>query len=367
MIFDREPGSEVDSPSKDVDAVCEESPGAKLLEPWAARRVKITLNQFSFFAVVAKHSSVTKASAELRVSQPSITQQLKRLEDYHGARLYRRTSKGIEITAAGWLFLHKITPILAQVSELQRGSKFAPQPVRNLLSVGGTFSASAVLLPKLLARLQARHPNTELEFQTSASEHLERLVVKGATDLALINRRPAAKELTCESLGREKLLFFVHANHRLAGQKTLKMSNVLAEPLIIRGGKGISGTTERALKRLQEQGWAVRVGMRCEGPAGIIALVRQKMGVGIAFEDSIKAESDAGEFKVLDVPGLKIEAESFILYLKNRALSPLAREFLDLLRGERARPEKLQQASRCAISARGRGESAIVTRPVAAP
>ena len=105
--------------------------------------------------------------------------------------------------------------------------------------------------------------------------------------------------------------------------------------------------------------------MRCEGPSGIIAAVRQKMGVGIAFGNSIRAESDSGEFKILDVPGLKIEAESFIVYLKNRELSPLAEEFLDLLRGERAQAERLQRASRRAMPGKQRGESPSVKRPVA--
>ena len=97
MIFDREGRNEIDSLSKDVEVACAERPSAKV-ETWAARRVKMTLNQFSFFATVAKHLSLTKASAALRVSQPSITQQLKQLENYYRAKLYRRTSKGIEIT-----------------------------------------------------------------------------------------------------------------------------------------------------------------------------------------------------------------------------------------------------------------------------
>jgi DNA-binding transcriptional LysR family regulator len=79
----------------------------------------MTLNQFSSFAAVAKHLSLTKASLELHVSQPSISQQLKQLEDHHGTQLYRRLSKGIEITEAGQLFLRKIMPILDQVAKLE--------------------------------------------------------------------------------------------------------------------------------------------------------------------------------------------------------------------------------------------------------
>jgi DNA-binding transcriptional LysR family regulator len=67
------------------------------------------------------------------------------------------------------------------------------------------------------------------------------------------------------------------------------------------------------------------------------AAVRQGMGVGMGFEDTIKAEVKAGELKILRVCGLQLETSSFIVYSKQRPLSPLAQEFLELLRAERDR------------------------------
>ena len=200
----------------------------------------------------------------------------------------------------GWSLLRKITRILEEVAHLE--GKFTPpvtKNIREVLSIGGTFSASAVLLPQLLARFRERHPNGEFEFQTGASEQLERLVAKAAMDLAVTDRKPSSKDLIFEALKRERVVVFVRRDHRLASQKTLTITDVLAEPLIIRGGKGISGTTENALKKLRDQGWVMRIGMRCDGPSAIKAGVRQKMGVGIAFEDSVRAEIDSGEFKAL--------------------------------------------------------------------
>jgi len=353
MISDREALVEIGSPSEDCGANgVENSKRTEVFRPWAAKRVKMTLNQFSSFAAVAKHRNLTKASLELRVSQPSITQQLKQLEDHHGAKLYRRVSKGIEITDVGQLLLRKIMPILEQVANLEEGFKPPVTKVlREVLNVGGTFSASAVLLPQLLARFRERHPNGELEFQTGASEQLERLVAKAAMDLAVTDRKPSSKDLIFEPLKRERVVVFVRPDHRLASQKTLTITDVLAEPLIIRGGKGISGTTENALKKLRDQGWVMRIGMRCDGPSAIKAGVRQKMGVGIAFEDSVRAEIDSGEFKALKVRGLEFEAESFIVYPKHRTLSPLAYEFLELLRAARVETKKVDQPRLRAISA----------------
>ena len=144
MTSDRETLVEGESSSAYGAEFCDESlhrPGQ--VELWAAKRVRMTLNQFSSFAAVAKHLNMTQAAAELRVSQPSITQQLKQLEEHHGIQLYRRVSKGVEITEAGEAFLRKIMPILEQVVKLENDfTPATPKPEVQTLSIGGTFSSS---------------------------------------------------------------------------------------------------------------------------------------------------------------------------------------------------------------------------------
>ncbi|HMF49141.1 MAG TPA: LysR family transcriptional regulator [Candidatus Saccharimonadales bacterium] len=298
----------------------------------------MTLNQFTLFAAVAKHSNVRKASQELRVSQPSVSQQLKQLEDRYGLKLYRRLSKGIEITEQGRAFLRNITPILEQVAKLENGVKSpVATATRETLRTGGTFTTCTILLPVLLARLQQLHPQAELECRTRSSEQLERLVIKSAMDVAVLARPSTARELAIERLRLEKIVAFVPLDHPLAQKKNLKLQNLVGETFIIRGGSGIAGTTEKALKRLQERGLGIKIGLRCEDPMAVRAAVRQGMGVGMGFEDTIKAEVNAGEMKILRVSGLQLEASSFIVYSKQRPLSALAQEFLELLRTARDR------------------------------
>jgi DNA-binding transcriptional LysR family regulator len=335
MTLDREPEGNSAAPESDNGAACAEAMAKEPppLEQWVAKRVRMTLNQFSSFATVAKYLSVSKASAELRVSQPSISLQLKQLEDHHGRKLYRRTNKGVEITDAGQVFLRKISPILEQVAELERGFQLpATKTLRAALSVGGTFSSSAVLLPKLMARFRRLHPELDLELQTGTTAKLERLVARGAMQIAVTDREPVAHWLESEPLRAEKVLAFVRPDHPLAQLESVSLSEFLSEPLIVRSGKGISGATQNALKKLKEQGWTVRIGMLCDGPGVIKAGVRQNMGIGIAFADSVKLELEAGEFKVLQVRDFEIHAESFVIYAKNRPLPAPARDFLELLR-----------------------------------
>ena len=297
----------------------------------------MTLSQYSFFASVAKHHSVSKASVELRVSQPSISQQLRQLENRHGYKLYRRLSKGIEITERGQALLRDITPILEQVSKLENGLTAVRARTRpELLRVGAVDSSFAVLLPSLVARLRQKHRTATVDLRAGTSDLVERFVLNGAVDLAVTVRKAVSTDLVCEPLRRERVAMFVRSDHRLARKPRLELAELKGLSFIVRGGPGGAGVTDKALRQLRERGVDFKIVMRCDGPTAIKAAVRERMGVGMVYEDVVKAQVRNGEFKILKVAGLDLEGQSYIIFSKKQPLSSLAQEFLELLRGARA-------------------------------
>ncbi len=294
----------------------------------------MTLHQFRIFAAIAKAGNLTKAALELGTSQPAIWHQMKLLEERRGAKLYLRTARGIELTDAGRTLLGKIEPILDLVARLQDNQdnpSTQSRVGREVLRVGGIESASAHLLPAVLAQFKARFPNVVLEFCIRTSDHLERMVLAGSMDLAVSGRAAASADLRCEPLRSEKVVLFVPAHHRLAKHKNLRLADVLVEPFILCGGRGGAGVIDRALQRLRGQGLEIKIAMYCDGPTAIKAAVAQEMGVGLIFAESLKAEVAAGKFKILNVPGLELVGESYLIYSQSRPISPLAEEFLALL------------------------------------
>ena len=313
------------------------SPGRQLQA--TARETAMTLYQFKLFLVIAKCGSLTKAALEMRMSQPALTHQMKLLQESYGEALYIRTLHGIVLTPAGERFLCGIEPILELVGKLR--SAPAPAPMRkvkqNVLRVGGTEAASIILLPNLLARFHAQHPQITLEFRTRTSEHLERMVANGSMDVAVTARRPVSPELEYEPLRTEKIALFVAAGHRLAGRRQLQIADVVAEPLIVRGGRNGGGVTDHALVQLRERASNIKIGMYCDGPTAIKAAVAQGMGVGMVFEESLKPEVAAGRFKILNIRDLCLEGESYIIFAKRAPLGQWTEGFLRILRRERDR------------------------------
>ena len=294
-------------------------------------------NQFTFFAAIAKHENLTKASRELNVSQPSISQQLRLLERDYGVKLYRRSGKGIELTDAGQLFLSRVAPILKQVAQIK--TIFPKREVRaeaGRLKIGGTFGPSTLLLPALAARIKKNHPEIEIELRTTSVEQLEQLLLNGHVEIAVSTHRPHHAELTWEPFRHERMVLFVSPTHPLARKSKTTIADVQAFPLVIRQLRGLKGTTVRLLNELAAQGLKFKIGMRCEAPYAIKEAVKKNAGIGIVFADVVKREVERGEFKILKGHGLKLESDTYINYRFDRPLSALGEEFLTLLRKARA-------------------------------
>ena len=315
------------------------------------------LIQLAMFAAVARHGNLTKASEELGSSEPTVSRRLKSLQDHYGTQFLRRVSKGMEVTPEGKAFLRRIRPILAQVAALT--GSFKPTAVKDaprVLRVGGTFSASARLLPRLLAGIRRHHPGTDITIRTRASDQLERSVLLSSMDLAVTERVAPSAALITEPFLPEKVVLFVLFNHRLAKKSQLKVADLLKEPLLLRGWLGASGVTDMALEKLRS-GAAVKIAMYCDGPTSIKAAVRQKMGVGVVSADVIRSEVASGEFKILKVRGLELAGQSYIVYSKQRSLSPIAQEFLEMLRRER---DRINSKTRSKSSSRSKNSSEVL-------
>ncbi|MBI4525200.1 MAG: LysR family transcriptional regulator [Deltaproteobacteria bacterium] len=302
----------------------------------------MTLNQLRIFATAARHLNLSKASDELGVSQPTISQQLKILADEFGVALYWRHGRGVKLTEDGRVFLTHVHGILREVDKLNKNF-LAVSPSRNsgTLAVGGTYSPSAILLPSALDVFKRSHPKVRTRLFAGSSRSIERKVLRGELELAVVNHVVPSPNLISESYGTHKLIAFAAPDHPVAKKKELSLFDLAKTPLIIRGSKGLKSTTETTLKQLKSLGFKPNIGMRCESPEEIKKAVRKKLGIGILYHEVVRPALRKGDFKPIKLPGLTLEGKTFIIYNKQRPLSSSAQAFLALLRQWRGKIAKV--------------------------
>ena len=296
----------------------------------------MTLHQLSIFAAVAKHRNITKASKELHITQPSVSQQLKFLEEECGGKLYNKLSRGIELTERGQLFLNDAEPILLEIERLK--AKFNGTPtdgkVRSLV-IGGSHSPSVSFLPSHLAVFKDTHPKVQLILRTDTSRAIEQLVLNSEAEIALITNPSNSPSLIYKPYRKEELVAFVSVNHPLAKRGELTRAELAQAPLVIKREKtGKAYRTEEIFRQLEREGFKLNIVLECESAEAVKSAVKVGVGLGILYRDIVEPDVKRGELKIIKVPELKMKVDTFIIYPKESPLSPHAQDFLTLLRGE---------------------------------
>jgi DNA-binding transcriptional LysR family regulator len=290
----------------------------------------MTLHQLRIFDAVARHLNITNASAELHMSQPAVTHQLKLLEQRYGRRFYRKTAQGIALTESGLSFIAAVRPILNEIANLERQFDRSGDKRQGSLNIGGTHSLCISVLPEAIMDFKKTHPGTQFMIETDDSVAIEEQISTASLDVALITHPSYKPNLSVEPHEKLEVIAFASASSPLGG-KTMSLSELAQLPLVIRKDSKI-------LKELLLLGYKPTIAVLCKDSAAVQAAVQKGMGVGILTGDSVRSSIESGSLIRLNVPELKkIALQSFIVFDQQKPLSPIAKDFLHLLRNRRLR------------------------------
>jgi DNA-binding transcriptional LysR family regulator len=286
----------------------------------------MTLHQLRIFECVGTLLNITKASEILHISQPSVSQQLKLLEEEFGTRFFARLSQGVELTHEGKQFYDAVKPILMQAELVEKRFKRDPKANQQvLLKVGGSHNVSADVLPQLLMVFKERHPLVQFMLETNDSSVIEKRLLNSEVDIGLITNPSFRSEIVYEPYDEMQVVAFCLPVNPVAG-KTLTLRELGQLPLVVRTG----GRIENALRSQKHQ---VNITVRCEASAAVKAAVGLGMGVGVLYRNAVASRIASGSLKLINVPELKgMGVQSFIIFDKRRPLSAIAKEFVELIR-----------------------------------
>ncbi len=296
----------------------------------------MNISHLRLFNAVAESLSLTKVSAQLRTSESSISHQLRLLQNKYDVTLYKKVNGGIELTTEGRIFLKDTRVILRHIAALER--KLQPRAGNKTLTalrVAASYGPSESLIPGLLAKLKRRHPQTELVFQTTDSWAIGQLILDGTVEIGLVNNVIRSPKLMIEPFSQEEIVAIASKRSRLTNGSTITLRQFASLPLIVREGRPGTNQAGSSLDKLKRLGFIPNVVMRCESLVGIKSAVESGIGVGLLSLDHIAGEKNRRAFKTVRVPELNLKLERVVVYRKDKTLSPIASEFLELLRAQK--------------------------------
>jgi DNA-binding transcriptional LysR family regulator len=292
----------------------------------------MNLYRAEVFASIVKHRSVTKASQELHSSQSALSQHLKILRQQFG-NLYEKKGRHIKITERGRDFAHDLEPLFSGILAFKKKYDVG---YRDTLTVGSSLGPFASALPALIKKFKGYYPHVTMELTIRSSVEIEKLVLNGKAELAVIANPSHAPSLDIEWLRKESLALFVTNNHPWASRIHLGADDFAKLPLIITGGQNDRNSTEHLLGALMARGIKPNVTERLQSANAVMVAVKKGAGAGILYYDTIKLKVNQGEFKVLTFNGIDLSSNSYIIRAKKQVLSNSALDFLTLLRAAKS-------------------------------
>jgi DNA-binding transcriptional LysR family regulator len=296
----------------------------------------MTFRQLEIFIVVARTLNLRAASQELHIAQSSISHHLKLLHRELGKQLHKKVGSGIELTAAGTLFLKQAPSIISRIEGLRaKIHSQTSEPVQSALTVGGSLAASAKVLPQLMAEFKKSHENVRLKLQAREGLLLDEMVLSGEVDVGLVHHKPMSRQLAAELYSNDSLVACVGAKHPLAKKRRLSQDDMQYYGFVALRPLAATGKAYQFAKSLEQERFAPKVVMECDSAEAKRNAVKNQIGIGLFLEWSVRDELKNGELVEIGLPGTKLTRDTYIIYHKARPLSPPARDFLELLQTHR--------------------------------
>jgi DNA-binding transcriptional LysR family regulator len=193
-----------------------------------------TLRQLQFFVAAAEAGSVTGAARALSISQSSVTEAIRALEDDLGVTMFERQARGLVITHKGSAFLRHARQILADVSAARTAFRTDAEEVRGRLSLGVTSLVAGYVLSDLLQRFRRAFPLIELSVIEDSGDYLQHLLIGGELDVAVLLTSSVRDRMALhvETLVVSPYRLWLPLGHPLALQESIGLEELAGRPLI---------------------------------------------------------------------------------------------------------------------------------------
>ncbi len=280
-----------------------------------------TLKQLRTFSAVARHRSFAGAAAELHLTPPAVTMQIKELESAVGLLLFDRGARAVALTTSGEYLLVYVRRVLATLKEAEDAIARLRGAETGRITIG-MVSTAKYFLPRLLAKFRTEHRGVEMQLAVGNREQLVRQLHDNEVDLAVMGRPPRELDTRAEPFAAHPLGIVASPEHRLARQRQIPPSVLADEEFIVR--EQGSGTRAAMEHFFREHHLAPLQVMEMASNETIKQAVIANMGLALLSLHTAGLEIATGQLVVLDVVGLPLVRRWHIVNIRGKPLSPAA-------------------------------------------
>jgi len=288
------------------------------------------MHQLRYVVAVARARNFSRAAEQCHVSQPSLSQQIQKLEEELGERLFDRMKREIKLTAHGEAFLPRALRILEEVDLARREASDARSLLRGRLIVGVLPTIAPYLLPEVLIVFAKKFPGVEIVVHEDTTAQLLKLARACEIDLALASRPIQDQRMEVKDLFTEELRLALPPGHALTRKRTVSPGDIKHEPFIVMKEGHCLG--DQVLNFCDRRDLKPTITFRSAQLETVQSLVRSGMSISLVPEMAARNEG-AGLPRYRSLVGPKPERKIVAVWPRQRPVSRAANEFLKLISG----------------------------------
>lgn len=299
--------------------------------------MKIELRDIEYFAVVAEHGHLGRAAEALGLGQPALSRSLQRLEQAAQARLFKRTPKGVELTAAGTALLSHVRRLRLSLGDVAREVADLGQGRAGHLRIGAGTGFVEHLLPAACCALLENAPNVTFTVTVAANDALLPALRKGELDL-IVTGIPASpyEDLVQEHLYDDDFVVYASVNHRLAKRERLTIADLAQERWVVPAANSLSVNVlswQRLHQAFEDSGLAPpRITMVTSSMTFRFHTVASSDLVGFSSRRTLQQVAPRYHLAKLPVEKMTWTRRVGVSYRKSAYLCPAALRFIEILK-----------------------------------
>jgi len=287
------------------------------------------LHQLRVFQAAVKTGGFTRASEQLHLSQSTVSQHIKLLEEELGCPLFLRVGKRVQVTEAGRVLLQYAETIFRDLKNAEMAVREMNALKRGTVRLGVGPTTLTYRLPHVLGEYTRRFPDIELIVLAGTTEFLLDALRAQHLDLAVVMRTAPQPGMAVTPLGREEMIIVINRDHPLARQKTVEPADLSSLRFILyEKNTAMQNVIDRFFESL---GVAPRIAMEVENNEAIKSLVRAGLGASIMPLCAVAQEPPDKALHVLRVRGKPLTRELRLVSAGSEILPNAIRELAAIL------------------------------------
>jgi DNA-binding transcriptional LysR family regulator len=286
------------------------------------------LRQIRYVLAVAEERSFSRAAARLHLAQPSLSQQIAKLENMLGVLLFHRLPQHIELTDAGLRFVQVARELVDQAEGLEREMRSYANGETGRLLVGSLPITGAYVLPRVIPDFTQRFPGVELKLVEDTSSQLEQLLVRGKIDISLLTMPISDPNLEILPAIHEEIYLAVPPGHPLAQEREVDLATLSDQPFILL--KEGQGFRKISLSLCEQAGFHPKIVFESSNIQTVQSLVAAGMGLSFTPKMITLAPGSTTPPAYLRLT-TRPERTLVVAYRKDRHLSLPAEAFIRYL------------------------------------